>query len=178
MSNAIEVRETYKKQRLGGVLLALIGMPLTVLWLLVGFPPRYDIADLVFVIGGPGLLAFGLWMALRKSEPKLRLTISGDGLVLYPQTRDATPVTIPWDDLTSVTQTGLNHDNTRLRFAATTGEHVLRMTILDTSAAEVLHLITIQLENRNQHLAQTSSPVLGAPTGIWEVRSGNPFDSN
>jgi len=156
----------------------IIGVPLTILWVLVGSPFGFDSADLVLLLGGPGLLAVGLWAAFAHFEPTLRLTISDDGLVLFPIGRNATPVTIPWDDLTSVTQTGLNHDNTRLRFAATTGEHVLRMTILDKSAAEILRLITIQLENRNQYLAETKSPVLGAGTGIWEVRSGNPFDSN
>ncbi len=159
-------------------MLAIIGLPLTILWLWLGFPPRFDFGDLIFLLGGPGMLGLGLWAAFSQTASRTRLTISADQLVIYPAQRTAEPVIISLDDLTSVTQTGLSHNNTRLRFAATTGDTELATALLDRAPQDILRLITIQLENMGKHLSQTTSPVLGAPTGIWEVRKGVPFKTN
>lgn len=178
MSAPIVITETSKLQRFGGAMLVIISLPLTLLWLWLGFPPRFDFGDLIFLLGGPGMLAFGIWTAFRQMPSRTRLTISPDQLVIYPAREAAAPMIINLDDLTSVTQTGLSHNNTRLRFAATTGDTEIATALLDREPAEILRLITVQLENKGRHLSQTSSPVLGAPTGVWAVRDGIPFKTN
>ncbi len=170
MSGPIEIKQTSNRRRLGGAILAIIGLPLTGLWLWLAFPPRFDFGDLIFLLGGPGMLGSGLWAAFWRTAPRTPLAISADRLVIYP-TRGATePTIINWTDLTSVTQTGVSPNTTRLRFAATTGDVELPTFLLDHDPREILRLITIQLENKGKYLSPTTSPVLGAPTGVWEVR--------
>ncbi len=161
---------------LASLILIVSGVFFCVLYTLV-WPPRFNFGDLLFLIAGPGQLGLGVWSLLYRPSPQLRIAITADAITVQPDGRAQKPVTIPWDDLTSVTQTGSSHRDTRLRFAATTGDHVVHTPFLDRTPGDILRLITMQLENKGKHLAQTKSPVLGAYTGIWEVRAGIPFQT-
>ncbi|WP_393927623.1 hypothetical protein [Yoonia sp. R2-816] len=162
---------------LASLILIVSGVFFCVLYTLV-WPPRFNFGDLLFLIAGPGQLGLGIWSVLHRPAPQLRIAITADAITVRPDGRGQGPVTIPWDDLTSVAQTGLSDRDTRLRFAATTGDHVVHTPFLDRTPGDILRLITIQLENKGKHLAQSKSPVLGADTGIWEVRAGIPFQTD
>jgi hypothetical protein len=178
MSGPIKIKQTSNRRRFGGIMLSIIALPLTILWLWLGFPPRFVFADLIFLLGGPGMLGLGLWAAFWPSPPRTRLAISADELVVHTGGKDNRPTIIKWTDLTRVTQTGMSANTARLRFEATTGDAELPTALLDQDPPEILRLITIQLENMGRHLSQTTSPVLGAATGVWAVKEGIPFKTN
>lgn len=169
------VREDFRHRRVHGGLLVFIALPLTLFWARFGFPLRYDWKDLLFFASGPGMLLCALWAAFPTRAPAVRLRIKDDELVLHQRGPRAGDYTIALVDLVRIQRPSKLIKQDRLIFATKDGEVTMDVVQLTHTATEILNLVSIRLENQSKHLFETTSPVLGAGTGIWEVREGNPF---
>ena len=169
----IAVRDAFRGRRVAGAALVFLSLPITLIWVRFGLPPQFNFGGFTFALGGPGLLAFGLWAAFPRRAPAVRLLITDDRLVVQPGTKETV---IPLSALIQITKdrplTG-KHD--RLSFETSDTQAMLNIYHTTHEAADIINLISIRLEGRGGHLVERQSDVLGAPTGVWQLRAGRPF---
>jgi len=163
--------ENHKMRQLGGRLLVLVGVPLTLLVGLVGFSGIGSLFDLVILLSGPALLAFGLWAAFPRRAPKPKLTISDKAITI-----EAPRKVIPLDDLSRIKRhVPVLAKHERLTFVTSNEEVCFDVIHLTHEGRDIINLIGIRLEQQNKSLHEGRTAVRGALTGVWEVRSGTPF---
>ncbi|MEL6681322.1 MAG: hypothetical protein AAFQ09_01605 [Pseudomonadota bacterium] len=171
-----EIYEDFRFRRAGGWLLILVSLPLTLIWALVGVPPRFNFADLVFLVGGPGMLLSGLWVAFPRRAPGVKMTISADKVTIL--TRRGVAV-LMLDDLVRIKKTRpIMGKFDRLTFETEDGAAKFDVIQLTREASDIINLISIRLEQRGKFLKQGRTDVLGALNGIWDVRAGDPFEQS
>ena len=167
MTTQTDIRENFKRRKLGGGLLCIIAVPLTLLWATLALPPSFTFADLILLLGGPGLLALGLWAMFGQPAPRIRITLTDDGLTLHPgMTNQPDPTMIAWQDLTGLSY---KSNGKLLRVHHQSGVCTVRTYFLDRTLHDIVHLITLRLENTGHHLVQRQSPVMGANLPQWDV---------
>lgn len=170
------IREDFRFRHVGGGLLVFIALPLTLIWARFGFPLRYDVVDILFVLAGPGLLLAGLWAAFPRRAPRVRLII-GDEVLRIVNRREE--ITIPLDELHSIQRRHVGqHGQQRLTFKTAQASIRFDVVHMTHEAADIINLVGIRLEKKGKHLREGRTDVLGAPNGIWEVRIGNPFEDD
>lgn len=170
---AVEIMQSLRGRRVAGGVLIVIALPLILIWLRFGPPMQFRLADMLFVIGGPGLLLLGLWAAFPQRGPAVQLRIEHERLVIRPGPRETV---VSLDALTRITKdrplTG-KHD--RLLFDTADGGVWMNVFQMTHEAADIIALVSMRLEERGRYLVEGRSDVLGAPTGVWDVVTGNPF---
>lgn len=171
---AVEITQSFRGRRAAGGALIVIALPLILIWLRFGPPMLFRFADMLFVIAGPGLLLFGLWAAFPQRAPAVQLRIEEARLVIRPGPRETV---VPLDALIRITKdrplTG-KHD--RLLFETADLSAQMNVFHMTHEAADIIALVSMRLEGQGRHLVEGRSDVLGAPTGVWDVVTGNPFE--
>ncbi|MEM9787355.1 MAG: hypothetical protein AAF801_12690 [Pseudomonadota bacterium] len=168
------IREDFRLRRVGGGLLVFIALPITLIWARFGLPLRYDFVDLLFILGGPGMLLAGLWAAFPRRAPQVRMTIGDDAI--WIMTRQGEKV-IALGDLISVQwhYVGRNN-NQRLKFRTAKISVFFDVVHLTHEARDIINLIAIRLENQGKIMREGRARITGAPDGIWTVMEGDPFE--
>jgi hypothetical protein len=169
-----QIKEDFRFRKVGGGLLIFIGLPLLLITARFILPNVSSASDALFLLPGPGLLALGVWAAFPRRKAAVRMVIT-DGAVqtVLPSGKGWA---IQLSDLRSIAITRPilgKHD--RMTFDAGSDEEILDVIQLTHEAPDILHLISMRLERQGKYLEQEISPVLGAKTGVWRVRLGNPF---
>lgn len=168
------IRESFRQRRAGGGLLVFIGLPLTLFWARFGLPPRGVSADLFFFLAGPGVLLMGLWAAFPRRTPRIVLTLSDDAIRVRTVQGD---MPIQLEDLIRVTKTRpLSARFDRLTFETSDSKTVLDVIQLTHEANDIIKLISIRLEKMGKYLREGRTEIMGAPSGVWDVHTGNPFE--
>ncbi|MEJ8562972.1 hypothetical protein QTO30_18305 [Yoonia sp. GPGPB17] len=168
------IRENQKMRQLGGGLLIMIGLPLTLLVFLFGLSAIDSISDILILLPGPGLLAVGLWAAFPRHPPKIKMTISDEAVSMTsPQ------ASIALDDLQHIRRhIPLLAKHTRLTFKTDEGDTPFDVIHLTHESQDIVNQISIRLEKRGKYLIEGRTDVRGAPNGIWEVREGAAFETD
>ncbi|MDX8350782.1 hypothetical protein [Cognatiyoonia sp. IB215182] len=170
------IREDFRFRRVGGGLLVFIALPLTLFWARFGLPLRYDFADFVFILGGPGMLLLGLWAAFPRRTPRVRLIISDKDVRVVTRRGDQV---IALDDLVSVQWSYLKGvRQQRLKFRTAKTSVFFDVVHLTHEAQDIINLIAIRLENRGKRMREGRARITGAPDGIWTVSDGDPFEKD
>ncbi len=170
----VYIRESFRPRRVGGALFVVIGLPITLFWLRFGFPLRYQFADLLFAVGGPGLVLAGLWAAFPRRVPQVRLTISDEALWIVTHTGEKV---IALDDLISVQWQYIGrHNNQRLKFRTAKTSVFFDVVHLTHDARDIINLIAMRFENRGKVMREGQARITGAPDGIWTVETGDAFE--
>lgn len=166
------IKQDPRPRRLGGVLMLLLGLPLTLFtaWILLTIEP--DFFDFYILIPGLFFLILGFWAIFSDAHKKVRLRITDQAIVL-PQQKGAS---IPLAELKRVRLTRpLLAKVHRLTFEASGAEFNFDLTHLNISGRDIVSLISKRLENQGAYLEEGAGEITGAPNGIWEVRQGTPF---
>ncbi|WP_341367231.1 hypothetical protein [Yoonia sp. BS5-3] len=168
------IKQSFRTRRAAGGLLVFIALPITLIWLRFGLPLAWEFDDLLFVLGGPGLLLTGLWAAFPQASPQIRMIIGDEIVKIYVGQAEHI---VKLCDLQQITKTRpLTSKSDRLAFETADGSVVFDVIQLTHEADDILNLISIRLEGQGRHLHQVRTDVLGAPSGIWTVAQGNPFE--
>lgn len=171
----VRIRQEFRIRRVAGGALLFIGLPLTLIWVRFGLPPRFVFADLVMILAGPGLVLLGLWAAFPRGKPAVRLLITDVHVVVGNGKKQAT---VPWADLRRVIKSRPFGKEHRLTFETADDAVHLQLVHLTHTHQEILNLISIRLETMGKYLAEGRTEIAGAPNGIWDVVVGNPFEKN
>jgi len=168
------VMENHKMRQLGGGLLILIGLPLTLLVGLLGLWGVRNLAEILILSSGPVLLGCGLWAAFPRRAPRPKLTISDEAITI-----EAPRKVIPLGEVSAIK----HHmpalaKHYRLTFCTPQEETPFDVIHLTHDGRDIINLIGLRLEQQNRFLKQGRTDVLGALTGVWEVQTGAPFVSD
>lgn len=162
---------THRPRQFAGGVFFLIGVPITLLLGLMAFAGHSDVSDLLVLLIGPLLLAFGLWLAFPRHPPTAKLTISDQSITIMRANR-----VVPLDALTRVKQRRPFLANySQLMFCTTDEEFPFDVAHVTQDARDIINLISIRLERQGKSLHQTRTDVAGALSGIWEVQNSVPF---
>lgn len=168
------VKENLKIRQLGGGLLILVSLPLTLLFFLFGLSSSRSVTDIVFLLPGPLLLAAGFWAAFPRRPPRTKLIISDDALHMTAPAK-----IIPLGDLLQVREhIPIYAKHTRLIFGTTQGGTNFDVVNLTHQHQDIINLISVRLEKQGKYLREGRTDIRGAPNGIWEVREGLPFETS
>jgi hypothetical protein len=168
------ITEDFRFRKVGGGLLIFLGLPLLLITARFILPNVSSASDALFLLPGPGLLALGVWAAFPRRKAAVRMVITDDTVRIFLPSGKRGAIQLSDLQSISVTRQFLGkHD--RMTFDAGSDEEVFDVIQLTHEAPDIMHLISLRLERQGKYLAQEISPVLGAKTGVWRVRPGNPF---
>ena len=167
------IKENQRPRKVGGGLLIFIGLPLTLIAMRFGLSVMGTFLGILFVATGPLLILAGLWAAFPRHPPAIKMTISDDEIVF-----GAKQTTVSLDEFmrVSFSQHFLSKFG-RLTFQTTSTDTHFDLSDLSHDAADIISQISVRLENRGKYLVEGRTDVLGARNGIWEVRTGLPFET-
>ncbi len=167
------IKENQRPRKVGGGLLVFIGLPLTLIAMRFGLSLTGTFLGILFVVTGPLLILAGLWAAFPRHPPAIKMTIRDDEIVF-----GAKQTTVSLDELmrVSFSQHFLSKFG-RLTFQTTSTDTHFDLSELSHDAADIISQINVRLENRGKYLVEGRTDVLGARNGIWEVRTGLPFET-
>jgi len=166
------IRQDPRPRRIGGVLLLLMGIPLTLISIHALTVITPDLFDVFLFSGGPCLMALGLWGIFNTQHQKVRLMIT-DTAISLPSNGN---VVIPLDALTCIRLTRpilAKHD--RLTFETGSNKTDFDVVQMREQARDIVNLISARLENHGAYLEEGAGEITGAPNGVWNVKKGRPF---
>ncbi|MEO1639774.1 MAG: hypothetical protein AAFU41_11070 [Pseudomonadota bacterium] len=166
------IKQDPRPRRIGGALLLLIGIPLTLIAIRILMIITPTLFDVFLFSGGPFLMALGIWAIASSQHQKVRLRITDDAIAL-PSNGD---VSIPLKALTRVRLTRpvlAKHE--RLSFETVNGSTDFDVIHLTAQGRDIVSMISARLENQGAYLEEGAGDITGAPNGIWDVRQGRPF---
>jgi hypothetical protein len=169
----VRIRQEFRTRRVAGGALVFIGLPLTLIWVRFGLPPRFVFADLLMILAGPGMVLLGLWAAFPRGKPAVRLLITDDNLVVGSGENQ---VTVPLTDLQRVIKSRPLGREHMLTFETADAAVPFLLIHLTHTHLEIVNLVSMRLEQMGRYLAEGRTEIAGAPNGVWEVMNGNPFE--
>ncbi len=165
------IKEDLRPRRLGGGVLMMMGVLLSLPLALLGFSGVMRFDALFMLLPGPFLLCLGLWGAFWRSTPQTRLRISDEAVVIVRQDK-----TLPLDAIKQIRHhMPMLSKHYRLTFHMAAEDVPLDIIHLTHGGRDIINLIGVRLEKRGKYLVEGRSAVRGALTGVWEVKSGTPF---
>ncbi|WP_108816508.1 hypothetical protein [Loktanella sp. Alg231-35] len=166
------ITQTHRPRRVGGALLVVIALPLTLIAARFGLPYAESFSDFWPLLGGPLLLIAGLWAAFPRHPPAVRLTITDDMMRFHALQKD-----IPLDTLKSITYSmPALSKHYRLGFETDEETTPLDLVHLTHEGRDIINLISVRLEKRGKHLQEGHTAIRGAKNSIWKVLDGIPFE--
>lgn len=170
----IVIRQSYHPRRIGGAVLSVIGLALTLSVTWFGLASVRSTADALIVAVGPAVLILGLWAAFPLRAAPVRMIISDSSLIMPGRKSDTA---IAFDALQQVALSRpVLSKHERLTFTTTKGDHHFDVIHLPHEARDIINLISIRMEAQGTSLQEGRTEVLGAPSGIWQVTKGTPFE--
>lgn len=171
------IKESQRYRKVGGGFLVFLGLILMLFTARFVLPDANSVRDLGLLSLGPCTLALGLWAAFPRRVAALRMVITDNTIQIKSLSGDVAVIQL--SDLQSIfIARPLMANLERLTFVTAAQEYHFDMAQLTHEARDIIHLISMRLENKTMHLEQELSPVMGAETGRWCVRAGNPFGEN
>ena len=168
------IKEDQRQRQLGGGLLIIVGLPLTLLIFLFGLSLIRSISDIAILLPGPFILAAGLWAAFPRHLPKVKMTISDQAITIA-----SPPTTIALEALEQISRNNPIYAKfTRLTFKTAQGGTAFDVDHLTHQHKDIISQISIRLEKQGKFLVEGETDVLGAANGIWDVREGAAFATN
>ena len=173
MTAEITIKQSYRIRRVAGAALIFITLPLVLIF------GRFHVPDLEgwaeirtdpVVLSLAALLAFGLLGAFPLRKPRPRITINDRALVLHHPEK-----IIPLKQIISIRiHMPFLAKYYQLTFTTATDATDFPVIHLTHDVDEIFDLIAQRFALQGRFLHQTRSPVLGALTGIWEVKQNPP----
>ncbi len=167
------IKEDLRFRQLGGGLLLIIAVPLTLVSIFLGFAATVKITDLGFLLPGPALLAAALWAVFPRRAPRTKLTIS-DAKIHF----SASDKTISLNELVQIrAYVPLLAKHTRLVFQTDDQDTQFDVVHLTHQSQDIIKLVSVRLEKQGKSLREGRTEVVGARNGIWTVEEGAPFET-
>ncbi len=171
------IKESLRYRKVGGGFLVVLGLILTLFTARFVLPYFSSGRDLIILSLGPSTLALGLWAAFPRRAAALRMVITDNTVQIKSLSGDVAVIQL--SDLQSIAiARPLMAKFERLTLVAEDQEHHFDVAHLTHETDDIVHLISMRLENKALYLEQELSPVMGAGTGVWHVRAGNTFGTN